>query len=768
MEAVEKSELRLGLVLYGGVSLAVYIYGVVFEVQRLLKASALHQGRSTPGADPSPTYLEALRDAGLSGAVVDLISGTSAGGINGILLAKAISAGADVGEVEDLWLEGGDIGSLLNSVDDAEPGSLLSSEVFEQRLSSGFQRLEEAGGEADPDAALDLFVSTTNLHGDRRRFMDAFGEEITTLVHRFVVQLKLRPRYDRDDFSGDAVSPGAHPNARLVKLARATSAFPVAFEPVRIEAGDELLAPQRRLNGWFADGGILNNKPFTEALQTIFSRSAEDGPVRRWLLSVDPDPKALPGGGDVAPRPSFDQIAVDAVAGIPRYQSLAADLESLESHNATVRQLAKAILDLEAAIGPGERPRALFYPDLRPVYRNLRQRAWAKEIADQLLLAVRPSSPDEFDPETVRAGFVEAALQWIRSREPDVEAVAVQADLAFQRRRIYYLIKLIGMAVEPSPDTAPGRLAAARATLWKAFESISQALWDGLASARVDLGAEPGEAFALARSLVTDGWGTLASTGAAVEEMVQASLEGVFVDLPAGVDGGLEGPGTHSVNLLELFVEFWPRDSFLLSVDAGGGARFRDIVDHAQISPKTAVATGVPAAMKLAGDTAGHFGGFLKRSWRQNDILWGRLDGAEILLRAILVDSTGEDRDKAIEAVCVEILAEACPAALRTDDGDWRRYLSDTAIGDAGLRELDPDRRNGLGIRAAVILRGMVRRANHDAAAAGGSGFRAKALGAIEGIIELLHTALFPLRIFYGRRLRKLARKTEEAEPDQD
>ena len=30
-------EVRIGLVLYGGVSLAVYIYGVVVEVQRLLR-----------------------------------------------------------------------------------------------------------------------------------------------------------------------------------------------------------------------------------------------------------------------------------------------------------------------------------------------------------------------------------------------------------------------------------------------------------------------------------------------------------------------------------------------------------------------------------------------------------------------------------------------------------------------------------------------------------------------------------------------------------
>ena len=41
-------------------------------------------------------------------------------------------------------------------------------------------------------------------------------------------------------------------------------------------------------------------------------------------------------------------------------------------------------------------------------------------------------------------------------------------------------------------------------------------------------------------------------------------------------------------------------------------------------------------ATKLAGMKLNHFGGFLKRSWRANDWLWGRLDGVEHLLRALL------------------------------------------------------------------------------------------------------------------------------------
>jgi hypothetical protein len=44
--------------------------------------------------------------------------------------------------------------------------------------------------------------------------------------------------------------------------------------------------------------------------------------------------------------------------------------------------------------------------------------------------------------------------------------------------------------------------------------------------------------------------------------------------------------------------------------------------------------TAASPERKLAGMKAAHFGGFLKRSWRANDWLWGRLDGVQHVIRA--------------------------------------------------------------------------------------------------------------------------------------
>src|SRR5262249_10506491 len=59
-------------------------------------------------------------------------------------------------------------------------------------------------------------------------------------------------------------------------------------------------------------------------------------------------------------------------------------------------------------------------------------------------------------------------------------------------------------------------------------------------------------------------------------------------------------------------------------------------IDVIRISPEDAERE-CPAA-KLARTAYAHFGAFLDRGWRKNDMLWGRLDGAQRLIAAILPD----------------------------------------------------------------------------------------------------------------------------------
>ena len=107
----EKSrEVRLGLVMYGGVSLAIYINGVAHEFFRAVRGQGIYR------------LVKALTDSDI---VVDIISGTSAGGINGILLGYALCNKKDFGSSASLWREYGDIAKLLRSPTDVKSATSI-------------------------------------------------------------------------------------------------------------------------------------------------------------------------------------------------------------------------------------------------------------------------------------------------------------------------------------------------------------------------------------------------------------------------------------------------------------------------------------------------------------------------------------------------------------------------------------------------------------------------------------------------------------------
>jgi patatin-related protein len=131
---MKEKELRLALVCYGGVSLAVYMYGVTREIQKLLFASQrLHSLRDADArisarakascADPNREidseigYFEFLQAIGQHvelRVMVDIIAGASAGGINGVFLAQAIAQNAPLDSLRDMWLKSADIEELLD------------------------------------------------------------------------------------------------------------------------------------------------------------------------------------------------------------------------------------------------------------------------------------------------------------------------------------------------------------------------------------------------------------------------------------------------------------------------------------------------------------------------------------------------------------------------------------------------------------------------------------------------------------------------------
>ncbi len=108
---MREKELRIALVCFGGASLAIYMHGITKEILKLARASsALHaiadrEKRSTAAFfdvrdradqefDTEAIYFDLLREIGRTvdlRVIVDIVAGASAGGINGIMLARALS-----------------------------------------------------------------------------------------------------------------------------------------------------------------------------------------------------------------------------------------------------------------------------------------------------------------------------------------------------------------------------------------------------------------------------------------------------------------------------------------------------------------------------------------------------------------------------------------------------------------------------------------------------------------------------------------------------
>lgn len=381
-------QLRLAVVCYGGVSLAIYMHGITKELQKLIVASVGLE--ESPDDNPFDVgcsehvywnLLRELRDAHdqvPTRVVVDIISGTSAGGINGVCLAKALATNRQQDPLRDVWLDRGDISTLLHGPRQLPvwmrfpmlsvtslfgwPRSFLRGEQMCQWLFEAMEAID-ASPAAIPDRdsllslddpSLQLFVPVTDFYGYVRMIPLDDPKRIHDRTHRHVVPFDFAV-LGRDGFTGTA-------NHALAFTARATSSFPGAFAAISVndyanvvDGGEELRSALDRLfatyddmgadpeRSWFVDGGVLDNLPFGSAIAAIDRRPASTE-VDRRLLFIDPTPDPEPVD-DAAPpaAPGWLSTAVQSIASIPRAEPIIDDLLSLAQRNETVARIREII-----------------------------------------------------------------------------------------------------------------------------------------------------------------------------------------------------------------------------------------------------------------------------------------------------------------------------------------------------------------------------------------------------------------------------------------
>ena len=412
-----KSEVRFGVVMYGGVSLAIYINGVANELYEMACATPKvldkHVGGGTrdvyrkaslllgsedfraryarhlsdPQANQDPFSDAALLDdAPRAQFVVDVIAGTSAGGINGIFLAKALANGQEFSPLKKLWIQEGNIDNLLNddasyqgleyAKVDAPPRSLLNSDRMYIKLLDAFQNMTTAmqpiGRSESPLVdEIDLYVTTTDIRGSvvpLRLFDEVVYERRFKQVYHFQYAAAAGEA-SRNDL--------AEKNAPFLAFAaRCTSSFPFAFEPMTVVDAQRLCnakpgggaiefgvwnsfftglsSDDMAKDGWrsraFGDGGYLDNKPFSYVVDALSWRIGEL-PMERKLIYVEPAPAHPETENQKSTnKPDAIENAFAALSTIPRYETIREDLEAVLARNRRIERVERIVRQVEADI----------------------------------------------------------------------------------------------------------------------------------------------------------------------------------------------------------------------------------------------------------------------------------------------------------------------------------------------------------------------------------------------------------------------------------
>jgi patatin-related protein len=732
-------EVRIAASFVGGTSLAIYEFGVASELLEVVRGEGVYG------------FIKWLT---WSHAYVDVLAGTSAGGINGITLAAALANRTSMKAVEDFWLDVTSIDKMFlplatsqQSIFDGESymvenatkvfGALLgpSGAPARRGLESGWM------DDVDAYAETDVYVTGTFFQGAGALSLDARNEASGEVNHAGLFHFRHRPWQgcshlvpalaepkrpgagDKSHFDGPARMAALV--TRLTRVARTTSSLPVLFVPSPVKASEMngiIALPGARgdeeLERAMVDGGYLDNRPIDVLMRAVYSRPATRE-VERLVLFVEPVPPALESSFDGAPSPLQN---LGFYAMVPHSENRQDTFEAMASHNALVHALEKsrpAARRLAAGSLAAENI-DVYAGCLKQDVRSWLEAMWKKSALDRARATAESTGAiprDSVVPQVLRA--TEVAQQFAR-RTARREAVGLASwtakhDIlrairlidraidevyrllyaddrhapAFPWRewhearsvldRLYHLrrvgaaarefleVALLQLEPDFASDVPLGQrldqvqqrferwLRAPKDPLLADFGEQMKTEWeqaraapDGDARARASRARESAARMnrRRLREFVDDlqnghgggEGGTLVEV--LLEEMTRAIAEGVH-----GLRPFIEAqdPSRHFQSGVELraFLEnldvlLYPRerDAGMWSPD---GCTMEKVA-FTHLTPENARLgfSDLDPDDKLAGDALSNVGGFLRKTWRVNDIMWGKVDAAAVLVDLLL------------------------------------------------------------------------------------------------------------------------------------
>jgi len=673
--------------------------------------------------------IKALTDSDI---VVDIISGTSAGGINGVLLSYAVANSdqdrvVDFKEFGDIWRESGDINKLLRPLkkenNQRDVNSLLNGEGYYQE--ELFKAFEQAGNnqQSAPDGEwysefneLDLFITGTDVLGRIYKTFDNTGKVIEIKDHRCVFQLKYREDQDvGDPFS----TTDKDTQEALAKLCRITSCFPLAFPvvPVAIKSDNKvdnklqewgkllrnrILPPEPPQEGYklyFVDGGVLDNRPFSYTTEAIYYRTA-DRPVNRQLFYLDPNPESFVDSPKFKKmeQPTVWEVITGSLISLPRYQSIGKDLQQIKDINNKIRSYNLLLKSVDEEVSEQTTEAKNRYWRCRLV--SLRDIVLSLVFDSQYFVGQEKKQEEELleKSASLLTQFI-TNLEEVKSREETLNSVAQDIenlDIQYAIRKHNFLLSqiysLMSDAITKDTDDITKyaelkNLANKITWLLELLKVIDQVVKEIIKSApvrqkfyqliREEEEDNNQESVNLKRKkiynylltllrLILDSRDLADVTGENLKELDFDKIGSIQGQLQNRVkDVALDQATTKSKTILEKiekaaaellteqsenvepaigkFEKFQLIDQVIYPYQYLSDVQNNSPIKLVRISPNDAdKGFGKDKGLeeKLAGDQFRGFGGFFKKSWRSNDILWGRLDGVNRIVDGLLTSES--------------------------------------------------------------------------------------------------------------------------------
>ena len=730
MEDAGVRELRLALVCHGPVAQAVWSFGVVSELHRLVRAAAALEagGRRNPFPPGQSEHVwwdllreQAAREGVRTRVVVDVLAGASAAGVNAIGLAKAIAHDRSLRPLRAFWLEHADLARLRRDrrllprlrlparrrlYGAARPP--LRGDVPCQRLYDALAEMDAARGHAagqrllPAGCPLELLVTLTDLRGRPRWVAGPAGRS-----WRHV--LRFRTGADRDQL-------GAAHTAALAFAAAATAALPGAFPPLTLDAFrrhlgrracdpaavEGLLLREHQLTDRpaaaapFADGGALA-APLEWILEACFREPAATEATRR-VLWVEPDPPL--------PVPAGDRrgglAAWEGLAGAPRRERAAADLDWLAERNqraarlaelarATAEDVRRALADAVAELGEDG---AVTVRHLAELDRRMHEQAqrWTGQAYRGYVAAKLQAAADalaevvcgvlRYPAGCGHAEFTRAALRaWVALRHPPEPGELVSKaqrdflrtfDLPYGQRRLALLLATVD-ELYPGGRVARAALDRTKAALVELLARLRAAA--APADVRADVGAMTFTPFTELRLATLDGQ---ERSPRAFAERHAEELDRLAGDVGRRVDACLAGAAEETWRALVRATGDWPPPARTLLLARYLGFPLWDALLYPlllpggveQLLPVEVVRLAPGRSHRLAAERATArrdphpASTFARRATREHDYLWGRLEGAEQLL-AMLVPDAPDGRYKQLFLTILEEERPSLPSTAR-------------------------------------------------------------------------------------------------------